>query len=56
MMLLPEYFECTLSILNTHRASSKRIQDKNDNFEWLQSLSIRTLKANKKLKGEFKNF
>ena len=43
-------------ILNAHWAASQRIQNKNDNFEWFWSLSIRTSRANIKLKGQLKKF
>ncbi len=40
--------------LNTHRASSKQIQNKNDNFNDFLSLSIKTSKANIKLKSKLR--
>jgi hypothetical protein len=52
--LLTPYFEWALSRLEYAKSSSKRIQNKNDNFEWFWSLSIRTLQARQKLKRQLK--
>jgi hypothetical protein len=43
-----------LSRLEYAKSSSKRIQNKNDNFELFWSLSIRTLQARHKLKRQLK--
>ncbi len=52
--LLTPYFECALSRLGYTLCSSKGIQNKNDNFEWFWSLSIRTLQTRYKLKRQLK--
>jgi hypothetical protein len=45
----PPYFKCALSRLGYALSSSMRILNKNDNFEWFWSLSIRTSHAHHKL-------